>query len=204
MLEVWKAKIKAEIPGHVWPYCDLDVRKHFFGDNSKKALTSDSITRLAKYYYFSKYSPKNPIIARQLESDNLGIHPGVCRFIGSFLKNEEIWLDSIIYIDRPRILNPNVIWLEKLEEIENKTSHDAAWEHFDESDWNYHDDYRSLLINDSQNARIEIISEFNKKIVFNPRGEWIISENIKDHNGMIPTLKEVFKKIEQVRRPINT
>lgn len=195
MLEVWKSKIKAELPGHVWPYCDLDIRRHLFGGSLEHASI-----RLSKYYYFFVNLPKYAIIARQLKSENVGIHPGVCRFVGSCLRNEEIWLDSIIYIKNKIPCNPNIQWLEKIETIDNEDLETSSLSHYDKNDWELNNkEYNDLLLRDSRDARIEIVSELNEKIIFNPSGKWLIKESIQDHNGIFPTIKHIFTRIEKLK-----
>lgn len=197
-IEIWKAKIKSEIPGHVWPHSDFDVRKHFYDWPN---------TRFFFYYYFSLDNTEiqNPIIANQIPSKEIRIHPGLNRFIGTSFRNESVWLDALIYIQSPKISNPNIEWIEVVDKFSSKKS---AWEisdhdsklKFNKFTQKQENEIKQIIIEHSQNARIEIINEFGKMLVFNRTGIWTLTKHIEEHGGVHSTLKSIYDHIKILKK----
>jgi len=198
MIEIWKAKIKSEIPGHVWPHADSDIRKHFYDSPQ---------TRFFFYYYFSLDTTtiRDPLVAFQTTSKQIGIHPGLNRFIGASFKNKPIWLDSLIYIDSPKIFNPSVEWIEMIDRFSSKNSAREISDHDSKSRFNKftlteEKEFKQILIDHSQNARIEIIDEFGKMLVLNKTGIWTLTKHIDQHGGLYSTLKSIYDHIKILKK----
>lgn len=189
-IEIWKAKIKAEIPGNIYPYHELDVR-HILGNLGN--------LKIGLIYYFYLNDPIDPIIITQ-EPRNTSVHPGLSRFIGLSLRDKETWADAIVYTQRPKSYIPSIKWIELVETVAAKDPWEVSSKRHKIDTTDSNKILHRLLVTHSNDARIEIVRENEKMFVFNPLGRWCLREHIENHNGILATLKAIFNKIEEVKK----
>jgi FMN-dependent NADH-azoreductase len=187
-MNLWQAKIKAEIPGDAYPSTSMCVRD-FIRDNP---------VRIASIYMFTKVKILNPIYAGLKNDGQIFIHPGWNRYIGASLKDEETWLDARICVRGNTFPGPNVRWEKIITSVKGKDPIAAALALGQkELGKGSQMEAKDFLIKNSNNARIELKLE-DKVIVFNPLGTWVISADIQEHNGIIPSLKAIYKIVDNL------
>lgn len=187
-MNLWQAKIKAEIPGDAYPSTSMCVRD-FIRDNP---------IRIASIYMFTKVKILNPIYAGLKGDGQIFIHPGWNRYIGASLKDEETWLDARICVKGNTFPGPNVRWEKIITSVKGKDPIATALALGQkELGRGSQMEAKDFLIQKSNNARIELNLD-EEKIVFNHSGDWIISKNVRECNGFIPALKSIYKIIDDL------
>lgn len=187
-MDLWQAKIKAEIPGDAYPSTSMCIRD-FIRDNP---------IRIASIYMFTKVKILNPIYAGLKNDGQIFIHPGWNRYIGASLKNEETWLDARICVKGATFPSPNVRWEKIIDRVKGKdTIATALALGQKELGKGSQMEAKEFLIKKSNNAKIELNLD-NNQIVFNPQGSWTIPADIREYNGIIPSLKAIYKIVDDL------
>lgn len=196
MIYLWTAKIRAEIPGNVEPCSDLAVKKFLFGDFETNKIPNPN--RLATIYMFKHLEIRNPVYGAQLDDGRIMIQPGWNRYIGASMRQRETWIDAKICTKDDIFPTPNIRWIECVSRIKGKDSLTTAVKlGKKECGKGSQPEARSFLIEKSKNARIEL--KLNKEqLIFNPTGNWVISVDTRDFNGVIPALKEIYNIVDSI------
>lgn len=189
MIDLWQAKIKAEIPGDAHPGYGWCVR----------GFIRDNPDRIATIYMFTKVKIIKPIYAGLKNDGQIFIHPGWNRYIGASLKDEETWLDARICVKGNTFFAPNVRWEKIITKVKGKDTVATALALGEKElgKKGSQSEAKDFLIKSSNNARIELKLE-DKTIVFNPSGTWVISADIQEHNGIMPSLKAIYKIVDNL------
>lgn len=187
-MNLWQAKIKAEIPGDAYPSTSICIRD-FIQDNP---------VRIASIYMFTKVQILNPIYAGLKSNGQIFIHPGWNRYIGASLRERETWLDARICVKGDTFPGPNVKWENIITKIKGKDPLATALALGQKSlGRGSQSEAKEFLIKRSNNARIELNLD-DKKIVFNDIGQWTINIDVRECNGIIPSLKAIYKIVDDL------
>lgn len=194
MIHLWEAEIKPFIPGDIDPFNDMSVKTFILGGAKKKP----SPDRIASIYMFKKLKIKNPIYGGQDANGQIYIHPGWNRYIGASLKSNETWLNARICVLGDPWPTPNIKWKKIISKVKGKdtrsTAHYLGKKHCGAGPQSQG---RTFLIEKSLNARIELYLK-DERAIFNPAGRWTISVDVQKQNGIIPSLKEIYRIVDEI------